>query len=78
MEPKMNIKKSEEFRSFYSNQVNIHSSFFDFVIDFGEVEKIEMQGNQPIMNVEVKARVVMSPQHAKAFLQALSKNIESY
>jgi hypothetical protein len=78
MVPKLNIKKSEELKSFYSNHVNIHSSFFDFVFEFGEVERIETYENQNVMDIEIKTRIVMSPQHAKAFLKVLNDNLKEY
>ncbi|MCD6450381.1 MAG: DUF3467 domain-containing protein [Thermotogaceae bacterium] len=66
-EMNMNIRISDDFKSIYSNHASIRTSVYDFAIEFGEVDKIEINKNQADMYVELKARIVMSPQHAKAF-----------
>lgn len=55
----------------YANTVmishNQHEVFFDF---------IQMLGHDP--RAKVQERIVMTPTHAKLFLQALQENIERY
>ncbi|MFA5866496.1 MAG: DUF3467 domain-containing protein [Actinomycetota bacterium] len=53
----------------YSNMVNIIHGPFDFTVNF-------LQVSPP--TGKVATRVMMSPQHAKAFLNALADNIRKY
>lgn len=53
----------------YSNTVNIKHSTFDFVFDFIQVFPPQ---------AKLVSRVVMSPQHTKAFLEALKENVAKY
>lgn len=53
----------------YSNMVNIIHGPFDFTINFVQVSP---------PTGTVVSRVIMSPQHAKAFLNALNDNIRKY
>jgi hypothetical protein len=53
----------------YSNMVNIIHGPFDFTINFAQIS--------PPTGTAV-ARVIMSPQHAKAFLNALNDNVRKY
>lgn len=55
----------------YSNLAVISHSPSEFVIDF-----IRMMPNLP--KAKVKSRIIMTPQHAKRLLAALSENIERY
>jgi hypothetical protein len=56
----------------YSNTVRISHTPFEFVIDFGRTLP-----DQPEL-IKIVERIVMSPQHTKAFLQALEENMRRY
>jgi hypothetical protein len=56
----------------YSNTVRISHTPFEFVIDFGRTLP-----DQPEL-IRIVERIVMSPQHTKAFLQALEENMRRY
>lgn len=53
----------------YANQVLIGHTAFDFTINF-----IQMS----VPTGKLVAKVIMSPQHAKAFAEALEENISKY
>jgi hypothetical protein len=56
----------------YSNTVRISHTPFEFVIDFGRTLP-----EQPEL-IKIVERIVMSPQHTKAFHQALEENVRRY
>lgn len=66
--------QSEKFQSLYTNNANIQISYFDFRFEFRQL----MPGADGGIVVERMASVVMSPQHAKAFLGVLAENIRQY
>jgi hypothetical protein len=66
--------QSEKFLSIYTNNANVQISYFDFRIDFRQI----LPGSDGRMTVERLASVVMSPQHAKAFLGVLAENLDQY
>ena len=71
-ENQMNIELSEEIaEGIYSNLAMIAHSNSEFVIDF-----IRILPN--INKAKVKARLVLTPQHAKRLLSALQENISKY
>ena len=68
----LNIELSEEVaEGIYSNLAIINHSPSEFVIDF-----IKIMPNVP--KARVKSRVILTPQHAKRLLQALSDNVTKY
>jgi hypothetical protein len=68
----LNIELSEEVaEGIYSNLAIINHSPSEFVIDF-----IKIMPNMP--KARVKSRVILTPQHAKRLLQALSDNVSKY
>ena len=68
----INIELSEEIaEGEYCNLAMIAHSNTEFVIDF-----IRMMPGVP--KAKVKARVVITPEHAKRLLYALKENIEKY
>lgn len=68
----INIELSEEVaEGIYSNLAMIAHSNSEFVIDF-----IRLMPGVP--KAKVKARVVITPEHAKRFLMALKDNIDKY
>lgn len=71
-EGKLNIELSEEVaEGIYSNLAIINHSPSEFVVDF-----IRMMPGVP--KARVKSRLVLTPQHAKRFLRALSENVARY
>lgn len=68
----MNIElKPEVARGYYSNLAIISHSHSEFVIDFATV----LPG---IPKPEVGNRILMTPEHCKRLLRALSENISKY
>jgi predicted transcriptional regulator len=71
-ENQLNIELSEEIaEGIYSNLAIITHSSSEFVLDFIRV----MPG---IPKAKVKARIVLTPEHAKRLLTALEDNIEKF
>jgi len=68
----INIELSEEIaEGVYSNLAMIAHSNSEFVIDF-----IRLMPGVP--KAKVKARIVITPEHAKRLLAALEENIRKY
>jgi len=68
----LNIELSEEIaEGIYSNLAIITHSSAEFVIDFIRV----MPG---VPKAKVKSRILMTPQHAKRLLKALTDNISKF
>src|SRR6266436_2403333 len=68
----LNIELSEEIADgIYSNLAIITHSSSEFVLDFVKV----MPG---VPKAKVKARILLTPQHAKRLLIALQDNISKY
>jgi hypothetical protein len=68
----INIELTEEIaEGIYSNLAMIAHSNSEFVIDF-----IRLMPGVP--KAKVKARIVVTPEHAKRFLLALKDNIDKY
>jgi hypothetical protein len=68
----INIELSEDIaEGVYSNLAMIAHSNAEFVIDF-----IRMMPGVP--KARVKSRIIMTPEHAVRFLNALRENIERY
>ena len=68
----INIELSEEIaEGIYSNLAIINHSASEFVLDFVTI----MPG---VPKAKVKARIVLTPQHAKRFLKALGENIHRF
>lgn len=68
----INIELKEDVaQGTYSNLAIITHSSSEFVLDFVRV----MPG---IPKAEVKSRVILTPEHAKRLLHALTDNIEKY
>src|SRR6187401_52852 len=68
----LNIELSEEIaEGIYSNLAIITHSNSEFVLDFVKV----MPG---VPKAKVKSRILLTPQHAKRLLAALSDNISKY
>jgi len=68
----INIELKEDVaQGTYSNLVIITHSSSEFVLDFVRV----MPG---IPKAEVKSRVILTPEHAKRLMLALTDNVEKY
>ena len=68
----LNIEISEEVaEGSYANLAIITHSHAEFVIDFVNV----MPGTP---KSKVKSRIILTPQHAKRFMKALTENITKY
>ncbi|UPT66725.1 MAG: DUF3467 domain-containing protein [Sphingobacteriales bacterium JAD_PAG50586_3] len=68
----LNIELSEEMaQGNYSNLAIITHSNAEFVVDFIQV----MPG---VPKAKVKSRIILTPQHAKRFLNALAENIDKF
>lgn len=68
----LNIELSAEVaEGIYSNLAVITHSHSEFIIDF-----IKMMPGVPKANV--KARIILTPQHAKRLLKALTENITKF
>lgn len=68
----INIELTEEVaEGIYSNLVMIAHSNSEFVLDF-----IRLMPGVP--KAKVKARIVVTPEHAKRLLDALKDNIDKY
>ncbi len=72
MENQLNIELTEDIADgVYSNLAVISHSSSEFVLDF-----IRVVPNVP--KAKVKSRVMMTPDHAKRLLRALTDNIRRY
>src|SRR5215207_8424799 len=68
----LNIEISEEVaEGSYANLAIITHSHAEFVIDFVNV----MPGTP---KSKVKSRIILTPQHAKRFMKALTENVDKY
>ncbi len=67
-------RQAEEYRSTYTNYVEVGASPWDFRLLFFEI--VEDADGELVR--EKKARVVMSPQHAIAFTEILKAHIEKW
>lgn len=73
-EPKIEIKKAADFKSFYVNWAQAATSPFDVVVVFGEGTPDGTGG----MEIEQKARVIFSPLEAKMVAYILTKTLRQY
>ena len=68
----LNIELSDTIaEGTYSNLAIINHSPSEFVVDF-----IQMMPGIP--KAKVKSRVILTPQHAKRFMKALSENVRKF
>ena len=68
----LNIEISDEVaEGIYSNLAIISHSNTEFIVDF-----VRMMPNVP--QARVKARIILTPEHAKRFLGALEENIRKF
>ena len=68
----INIELDEKIaEGTYSNLAIINHSVSEFVVDFVNI----MPG---VPKAKVKSRIILTPQHAKKFLKALSDNVQRF
>ncbi len=68
----INIELDEKVaQGIYSNLAVINHSVSEFVVDFVTI----MPG---VPKSKVKSRIILTPQHAKRFLKALSDNVKRF
>ncbi|MBL7944222.1 MAG: DUF3467 domain-containing protein [Flavobacteriales bacterium] len=71
-QPQLNIELSEDVaQGVYSNLAVITHSAAEFVVDFIRV----MPG---VPKAKVKSRIILTPQHAKRLMRALTDNLNKY
>ena len=71
--PNISIEVSPEVaRGHYSNLAIISHSGSEFILDFAQM----LPGNNN--NAKICSRIIMTPEHAKRLLSALSDNVEKY
>ena len=76
--PKIRMGDTSKTPRVYSNNVQVTASNWDFTFFFGEmVAQLGAEGSADTECVS-KAVVVMSPEHAKAFLQAVQTTVARY
>ena len=70
--PQLNFDIGDkEAEGIYSNFVMITHSGSEFILDFARMMPLQARGR-------VFARIVMTPQHVKAFFNALAENIRHF
>jgi hypothetical protein len=67
-------ERAADFRSFYANNTAFAMSPFDFNLIFGEI----VGAKDRKMVVEQKVKVIMSPLHAKIFVQVMVENLKQF
>jgi Protein of unknown function (DUF3467) len=72
--PKQQYNKTQDFFTLYCNSVRMTIGLWDFRFNIGEVE----EANEEVIRVSEKLSIVMSPQHAKMFLQVFQTNLGRY
>lgn len=64
----------ETERRIYSNIVEVESNLFDFVMHFGNRDRVQAQKGES----DPQVTVFMSPQHAKLLATILQSHVEMY
>jgi len=67
-------RRSDSYIEIYTNSVDLKVSVFDFEFILGKV----LEASETKLEIEEKASMSMSPQHAKELLRILSDNIRNY
>lgn len=67
-------RRSDTFLSLYANSVNIRLTPWDVQLIFGEI----LEADERKLVIENHLAVTLSPQHAKALLNALSGQVQAY
>ena len=68
-----------ESTNLYANRVEISSTVYDILFSFYQTFTIKNEDGETISEDKgMKANIVMSPQHAKALMNALNQQINWY
>lgn len=63
----------------YCNNVNILPSLWEFTFEFSQMVPVgQGEDGNPLVSQEPVERLVMSPQHAKAFAEALAQSVNKW
>ena len=71
--PPLEVHYPEQINTYYSNRAQFFISNSDVVIDFALMEP-----TSKTPKAIFQTRIIMSPQHAKQFINLLSENIRKY
>ena len=70
---------TEESIDLYTNSVSVMTSVYDVLLVFGTRTAVTMQpGQKPLVEVDEKCRIRMSPQHAKSLAALLLRHVGDY
>ena len=70
---------TEETVDLYANSVSVTTSVYDVLLVFGTRTAVPMQpGQNPLVEVDEKCRIRMSPQHAKSLAALLLRHVGDY
>jgi hypothetical protein len=70
---------TQESTDIYANSVSVTTSVYDVILAFGTRTAITLQqGQKPLVEVDEKCRIRMSPQHAKSLAALLVKHVSDY
>ena len=72
--PRLERERAPEFRSFYTNNAQVITTYFDIGILFGEL----LDANEQRVLIKDQALVKMSPEHAKSLNRVLTEQLEIY
>jgi len=79
MENSNNNDRNKNIQNFYTNILGITTSQNDVTIDFGyRTPKEAREGGKDLKEEDVRARISMSPSHAKHMLLVLKKMLDQY
>jgi len=66
--------ESPEMPTYYANSVDILTSAYDFIMTIGQM----LPSGEDKVLVQQQARIIMSPQHLKAFAGLLAQKVREY
>jgi hypothetical protein len=72
--PRLERERPSEFRTFYTNNAQVITTYFDIGILFGEL----LDANEQRILIKDLALVKMSPEHAKSLNRVLTQQLEIY
>ena len=67
-------QRSADVPTIYANNVSIKTSLWDMTIDFGLIVEATLEA----LVYRDEVTIIMSPQHAKVFAEAMTKTVEQY
>ncbi len=70
---KFDLERVPDFQRVYSNNVQVYAGPFDVRLDFGDAEQVKPD----LVKVTQKVQVVMSIDHAMAFLDVLGSLLQN-